>query len=402
MAGTIVVDRIESDASYTSRINVASNVAFSAPVNFTGGLQVGGVNASFGGMRNRIINGDMQIDQRNAGASVSTSSGSSAYTLDRWIIEYSQNSKFTLQQNAGSVTPPVGYTNYLGITSSSAYSVGSGDYFALMQRIEGFNVSDLAWGTANAAPITVSFWVRSSLTGTFGGAIRNSGGTRSYPFTYTISAANTWEQKTITIPGDTSGTWLTNNGIGLRLDISLGMGSTYSGTAGTWTTGNLLSTTSATSVVGTNGATFYITGVQLEKGSTATAFEFIPYGIELALCQRYYFTTGLFNFGTNAYYQGYYGGSNAVWNIRYPVQMRATPTATINQPTQVQYYSQSGVWTNTTIAVSSYNAASPNWNTGTTDLTVYVASDSTGGGKLLYLVGGATTTLPTVNVSAEL
>lgn len=320
MAGTIVVDRIESDASYTSRINVASNVAFSAPVNFTGGLQVGGVNASFGGMRNRIINGDMQIDQRNAGASVSTSSGSSAYTLDRWIIEYSQNSKFTLQQNAGSVTPPVGYTNYLGITSSSAYSVGSGDYFALMQRIEGFNVSDLAWGTANAAPITVSFWVRSSLTGTFGGAIRNSGGTRSYPFTYTISAANTWEQKTITIPGDTSGTWLTNNGIGLRLDISLGMGSTYSGTAGTWTTGNLLSATSATSVVGTNGATFYITGVQLEKGSSATSFEYIQYQQEFALCQRYY-ERGLAGFvGTIT--NGHAGGTA----IPFAVTKRTSPT----------------------------------------------------------------------------
>lgn len=240
------------------------------------------------GMRNRLINGDMKIDQRNAGASVGTASGVSVYTVDRFAAVYSQTSKFTIQQNAASVTPPAGFTNYLGATSSSAYSVGSTDFFVIRQAIEGLNVADLAWGTANAATVTLSFWVRSSLTGTFGGVIMNSAANRSYPFTYTINSANTWEKETITISGDTSGTWLTTNGVGMYVQLGLGVGTTYSGTAGAWTgTSNIFSATGATSVVGTNGATFYITGVQLEKGSAATPFDYRPYGTELMLCQRY-------------------------------------------------------------------------------------------------------------------
>jgi hypothetical protein len=238
-------------------------------------------------MKNRIINGNMTIDQRNAGASVTNVGSASTYTLDRWFYFASQASKFTVQQDAGAVTPPVGFNDYLGITSSSAYTVGSSEIFLLSQHIEGFNVADLNWGTANAKTVTLSFWVRSSLTGTFGGSLRNDASNRSYPFTYTISSANTWEQKSITVAGDTSGTWLTTNGTGIRLAFGLGMGSTFSGTAGAWAAGNFISATGATSVVGTNGATFYITGVQLEVGSTATSFDYRPYGTELALCQRY-------------------------------------------------------------------------------------------------------------------
>ena len=238
------------------------------------------------GFKNRIINGDMRIDQRNAGASVTPLTGAT-YTVDRWLTAFAQSSKFSIQRNAGSVTPPVGFTNYLGATSLSAYSVVSSDFFTLQQNIEGLNVSDLAWGTASAATVTLSFWVRSSLTGTFGGAINNSGGSRSYPFSYTINSANTWEQKSITIAGDTTGTWLTTNGIGITVNISIGMGSTYLGTAGAWAAGSYYAPTGSTNVVGTNGATFYITGVQLEKGSTATSFDYRPYGTEFSLCQRY-------------------------------------------------------------------------------------------------------------------
>jgi hypothetical protein len=237
------------------------------------------------GFKNRIINGAMVIDQRNAGAS---GTATSAYPVDRWLYYGSQASKGTWQQNAGSVTPPVGFINYLGFTSSSAYSVTATDQFFFVQRIEGLNIADFAWGTASATTITVSFWVRSSLTGTFGGAIQNSGNSYNYPFSYTISSANTWEQKTITIAGPTTGTWLTTNGLGLNLVLSLGTGTTYSATAGAWTSSSFItSATGATSVVGTNGATFYITGVQLEKGSTATSFDYRPYGTELMLCQRY-------------------------------------------------------------------------------------------------------------------
>ena len=241
-------------------------------------------------MRNRIINGAMMIDQRNAGLPVTPTS--SAYTVDRWQLYVSQASKLSAQQNAGTITPPTGFRNYLGFTSLSAYSVTSSDAFQLGQAIEGFNIADLGWGAAGAQSVTLSFWVRSSLTGTFGGALINSAGNRSYPFTYAISSANTWEQKTIIIPGDTSGTWLTDNGQGINVRFSLGVGATFSGTAGAWAAGTFVSATGATSVVGTNGATFYITGVQLEKGSTATSFDYRPYGTELALCQRYYQALG--------------------------------------------------------------------------------------------------------------
>jgi hypothetical protein len=235
------------------------------------------------GFRNRIINGDCRIDQRNAGASVTPTSGQ--YSVDRWACYLTQASKFTIQR---STTAPEGFVNSLLVTSSSAYSVTSSDFFLLNQAIEGFNIADLGWGTANAQTVTLSFRVRSSLTGTFGGSLTNSANNRSYPFTYTISSANTFETKTITIAGDTSGTWLTDNGAGIKVWFGLGVGSTLSGTAGSWSGSTFFSATGATSVVGTNGATFYITGVQLEKGSTATSFDYRPYGTELALCQRYF------------------------------------------------------------------------------------------------------------------
>jgi len=293
-----------------------------------------GVSEAF---KNRIINGAMVIDQRNAGASISNNTSGSQYSVDRWLIYGAQASKFTAQQNAGSVTPPAGYTNYLGITSSSSYSVLSTDDFVVLQRIEGFNTADLAWGTANAATVTLSFWVRSSLTGTFGGSLRNSAANRSYPFSYTISAANTWKQKSITIIGDTTGTWLTNNGTGISVAFSLGAGSTASGTAGAWSAGNFIQPTGATSVVGTNGATFYITGVQLEVGSSATSFDFRSIGTELQLCQRYYqksfpqATAPAQNAGTTGCIFGLSpANSGAAYGmVVFPVVMRATPGTVI-------------------------------------------------------------------------
>jgi hypothetical protein len=280
--------------------------------------------AQYNGFKNRIINGAMVIDQRNAGASVTPTSGG-YITVDRFRTVSSATSKYSIQQNAGSVTPPVGFTNYLGVTSLSAYSVSSSDVFAIGQHIEGFNIADLGWGTANAKTVTLSFWVRSSLTGTFGGSLKNSATDRTYPFAYTISSANTWEQKSVIIDGDTSGTWLTNNGIGINLLFGLGVGSTLSQTADAWAAGNFASSTGAVSVVGTDGATFYITGVQLEKGSTATSFDYRPYGTEEALCQRYCFTiTG--NSGEIVGI-GFTGTTTAgTIGVAFPVEMRTSPT----------------------------------------------------------------------------
>jgi hypothetical protein len=283
----------------------------------------------------------MVIDQRNAGASVTPTDG--AYTLDRWSFAVSQTSKLTTQQNAGAVTPPAGFSNYLGITSSSAYTLLAGDYFALSQKIEGFNFADMAWGTASAATVTLSFWVRSSLTGTFGGTLNNSAFNRNYPFAYTISSANTWEQKSVTVTGDTSGTWVgATSGIGLSILFGLGIGSTYSGTSGAWTSSTIFAPTGATSVVGTNGATFYITGVQLERGSTASSFEYRSFGTELQLCQRYFSTS--FQAGattaspdslsvtqTGAQFINSAAAVNTV-TATFPVIMRTAPTVTIYAP----------------------------------------------------------------------
>jgi hypothetical protein len=322
---------LKSTGANDGALNIQTNGTNAITVSSAQTVAINGNNISADnslGFRNRFINGAMVIDQRNAGASV-TPTVNGTYTLDRWRTSLSQASKYSVQQNAGSVTPPVGFANYLGITSTSAYSIVSSDYFILQQAIEGFNTNDLGWGTASAKSITISFWVRSSLTGTFGGVLYNSAGNRSYPFTYTISAANTWEQKSVTIAGDTSGTWLTNNGVGIWVNFGLGVGSTYSGTAGSWSGNLYFSATGATSVVGTNGATFYITGVQLEVGSVATPFERRDYGRELAMCQRYYEKYSLGSNTTICMMQCYSTSAALGGPIKYTVTKRATPTITL-------------------------------------------------------------------------
>jgi len=276
-------------------------------------------NSSF--LRNRIINGDMRIDQRNAGASITPTD--LQFATDRWRASLNVASKFSLQQSS---VAPTGFTNSLLATSLSAYSVAASDVTGIVQPIEAFNVSDFGWGAAGALTVTVSFWVRSSLTGTFGGSLRNSARNRSYPFSYTVSAANTWEQKSITIAGDTTGTWLTTDGIGIQIYFSLGAGSTFSGTAGSWSSSNLITVTGATSVVGTNGATFYLTGVQLEVGTAATPFERRQYGQELALCQRYYERGFVWR------YMGYNGTDSTT--VYWKVQKRAVPTTTVTMSSQ--------------------------------------------------------------------
>ena len=268
---------------------------------------------SLQGFRNRIINGDMRIDQRRAGAAL-TPAANGDFLVDRFVFSATQASRFFGGQNYNSVTPPAGFTNYAGVQCSTSQSLAASDFFGIIQRIEGFNTADLAWGSASASAVTLSFRVYSSLTGTFGGSVQNSGSTRSYPFSYSIPTANTWTTIAVTIPGDTSGTWLTNNGQGIQVFFGLGVGSTFSGTAGSWAGSSLLSATGAVSVVGTAFATFYITGVQLEAGSVATPFERRDYGRELIMCQRYYQ-------GQRCTFQ-----STAILAFTRPVAMRAAPT----------------------------------------------------------------------------
>ncbi len=286
-------------------------------------------------MKNRIINGAMVIDQRNAGASVSNLAGALTYSVDRWPVNCSAANKFTMQQNAGSVTPPAGFANYLGLTSSSAYSSGSSDYFHLYQPIEGYNIADLNWGTANAKTVTASFWVRASVTGTYGGIIINSAATANYPFTYTVNSANTWEQKTLTIVGPTIGTWNSTNGTGLEFRFDLGNGSDYTtGTAGAWSA-SFGYPSGTVKFVATNGGTLYLTGVQIEVGSTATSFDYRPYTTELQLCQRYFV---VIISGTAKYFAmgSQYNSTTLNGVIPFPVTMRANPTSASSSGTN--YY----------------------------------------------------------------
>jgi hypothetical protein len=303
------------------------------------------------GFKNRIINGAMVIDQRNAGASTTNLAASVTYSLDRWLTYGTSASKFSIQQNAGSVTPPVGFINYLGITSLAATTPAATDEYVLQQRIEGLNVSDLAWGTANAKTITLSFQVYSSLTGTFGGALTNSAANRIYVFSYSIPTANTWTTISITIAGDTSGTWLTTSGLGIKLIFDLGVGATYKGTAGSWGSTYYDGVTGGVNVIGTNGATFYITGVQLEKGSTATSFDYRDYGRELIMCQRYFISYG----GTTGYERFAVGLCNSTVSssacIFLPVSMRSAPSLSYSAVGDFGVYDGGNVTAVTALAI---------------------------------------------------
>ena len=327
--------------------------------------QGGSNNTTF---RNRIINGAMVIDQRNAGASVSVSTAE-IYTLDRWAARLMSGSGHTVQR---STTAPVGFANSLLVTVGTGASPAAGDRNVIPQKIEGFNVADLAFGTASASSITISFAVRSSVTGTFGGAIANSATNRSYPFTYTINAANTFETKTVTIPGDTTGTWLTDSGIGMYLWLDIGSGTTYQGAAGSWAAADYRAASGTTKLIITSGATFYITGVQLEAGTTATPFEQRLYGTELALCQRYYVktfpqaTAPAQNAGNTGALEvfGQVANTAIVVNWMLPVEMRDTPS---------------------TVTTYSTNAASANWSTNTQTPTASIGST---GSKLISVRAG--------------
>lgn len=286
--GSEVASGTIADARLTSNVTLQGNTFNGASqlvqLDSTGSLSQGVLSSSGISHKNMIINGDMVIDQRNCGASI-TPTTDAKYSLDRWCMSISQASKYSVQQVSDA---PANFNNSLKVTSLSAYSLVSSDFFGVFQNIEGYNIAKLGFGSSSAKPITLSFWVKSSLTGIFVGRIANGAGNRSYPFSYAVNTANTWEKKTITIPGDTTGTWLTTNGTGFNVYFGLGLGANFVGSANSWQAGNFSTVSGAVSLVGTSGATWQLTGVQLEQGSVATDYEYRPYGTELALCQRYF------------------------------------------------------------------------------------------------------------------
>lgn len=300
--------------------------------------QGGSNNTTF---RNRIINGAMVIDQRNNGASVSVSNGTIVYGADRTLVyEDTSASGCTVQQVTDA---PAGFNYSLKFTVGTGGSATAAQLAVFEQRIEGFNFADFAFGTASAQPFTLSFWVKATATGTYCAAFRNASDNRSYVSTYTVNTANTWEYKTITVVGDTSGTWNTTNGIGISVRFDMGSGSNYrTSTLNAWQSGLFFSTSSQVNIIGTSSASLQITGVQLEEGTAASPFEFRQYGTELALCQRYYeVSTSTFSavlFSGNVTSAGNYYGAGV-----FKVTKRANPTVTCTSTFASGFNNTSGV-----------------------------------------------------------
>lgn len=282
-------------------------------------------NGCLAGFRNRIINGTMVIDQRFGGAQATSAQG---MTVDRWLVNSGGGALFNVQRETSIV--PTGQAVSLRITVGTAdASIAATDFGQLWYGIEGFDVVDLSWGTASAIPVTISFWVRSSVTGTYAASVHNSGGTRSYVYTYTVNVANTWERKTATIPGDTTGTWLIDNGIGINLRWDLGCGSSFQTTAGSWV-GTTLFTCTASSIKlsSTAGANFYITGVQFEAGTIATPFESRSVHLELDMCQRYYQALAVRPSVRASEFDSQAGVNWGRFRFTLPTNMRVVPTIT--------------------------------------------------------------------------
>jgi hypothetical protein len=284
-------------------------------------------------MKNRIINGAVTISQRNGSSATTIPAYTNTYGPDRWYgASQPVGSKYSIAQgNTGGAALAAGFVNCLNVVSLSAYSITSGDIHTVCQRIEGYNTADLQWGTANAKTVTLSFWAYSSITGTWAGVITDSANAYTYPFTYTISSASTWEYKTITIAGPTSGTWSTTTGIGLNLCFSVGVGSSFTATANAWTSAaNTFGVTGANSLLGTNGAQLSFTGVQLEVGSSATSFDYVNYQTSFANCLRYYWKfVGQNASGNTQIGSGMqYNGGDVRCTLQYPVPMRIVPSVT--------------------------------------------------------------------------
>ena len=381
-------------------VNVsATNLSVGNTVVSNSGVSVGGIAVSqySGMMKNRIINGDFRIDQRFNGAA-NNNIANDQYVVDRWDMSAGRANNLRLQQNntngpgSSATQTATGFPNYFGANVVTSNTINSSDYWQLQQFVEGLNISDLGWGTANAAPVTLSFWSYSSVAGTHGGSIRNYNLSRSYPFTYTINTANTWQYQTITISGETTGTWYTNNSVGIMLGFGLGIGSTYTiSSINSWYPGNAYPANAVNIVSNANGS-FYITGVQLEKGSLATPFEFRHFTTELQLCQRYYEVLPVNTGDADTNYIGQIvvstlGDMGAKFTV---TKRNSTPTVLLNSITQVRQgtnnITPSGGFsiTYTTSGTASIRATHSGWTPG----------------QVVTLIGGSGS--PSITISSEL
>jgi len=276
--------------------------------------------------RNLIINGKFSIFQRGTGAT--TVNGNDVFAADRFKGWANGGGTYTVEQSTDVPNNEFEYSAKLTNTGVDS-SVAAGDNYRWATDIEGYNVSQLGYGHSDAKAVTLSFWVKSSLAGTYCGALYSTTASRHYIYEYTISSANTWEKKTITVSsGDTTGSWNKTNGNGLRIYWGFGSGSTYQGTAGAWTAGEKWETSNQAAWIGSASATFFITGVQLELGETATPFEHRSYGDELARCQRYFYNFADGSVDSDAPISvGTYYSTNIIYSgVKLPVTMRAAPT----------------------------------------------------------------------------
>jgi hypothetical protein len=296
--------------------------------------------------KNRIINGDMRIDQRNAGSPV-TSSGT-AFSCDRWRAYSSGTGTFTATQSTS--TPNNYFKNSIGVVVTTT---GTPSEAGFQQVIEGYNIADFGFGTSTAKSLTASFWVRSSVTGIYSFSLRQGSGAKSFVSPFNIATANTWQKIVVNIPGETTGTYNTTNGAGLIFEVCLGSNGLVTSTTDAWVSTNSVATPSQTNLLATAGATFYLTGATLEIGDTATSFDFRPYASELAMCQRYFQSYK----GTPIMGGPLTANANRVGLPHFPVQMRISPIWTF-----YNMYGTSGYLTEfssqISVAVASYSSSS--------------------------------------------
>ncbi len=344
------------------------------------------------GKRNLIINGAMQVAQRGTSFS---SAANNTYVVDRFRVKRNGMDELVYDLSQSS-TSPDGFGNSIKLDVTTAEtSSADGEYLKIDTTIEAQNVQQLKYGTSSAEQITMSFWVRSSLTGTFAGSVINSARNKSRVFEYTINTANTWEHKTVSFVGDTTGTWLTTSGKGVSLRFSFGAAGTWLQDAGSWSTGNVTASSGSVNLVATNNATLYLTGVQLEVGDTATPFEHRSYGDELAKCQRYYQS-----FVNPMLVGDVPDNSNRIYNVGmiFQPQMRSTPTfALFNTGTLSGQFVSDGQSTASISSILSTGGTKYgmelNFNIST-DLVNYRSANFTG--------GGSTTRQTTYTFDAEL